>query len=57
MELKSTYVIRTDDNQFRKELDKFLASHCKENGVNAAVFDMNEEGAEKVMEVVYEGLD
>lgn len=30
VELKNTYVIRTDDNQFRKALDKFLASHCEE---------------------------
>lgn len=57
VELKNTYVIRTDDDDFRKELDKFLASHCKENSVNAAVFDMNEKGAEKVMNVVCEGLD
>lgn len=57
VELKNTYVIRTDDNDFRKELDKFLASHCEKKGKNAAVFDMTEKGAEKVMEVVYEDLD
>lgn len=57
VELKNTYVIRTDDNEFRKVLDKFLANHCKEINVNAAVFDMSEEGSKKVMEVVYEFLD
>lgn len=54
MELKNTYVIRTDDIEFRKALDKFLSSHCQYKDVNAAVFELNELGAEKIMEVVYE---
>jgi len=57
VELKNTYVIRTGDNKFRKALELFLADHCKKINVNAVFFEMNEEGAEKVMEVVYEGLD
>lgn len=57
VELKNTYVIRTDDDRLGKELDNFLVSHCKEKEVNAAIFDLNEDGAEKVMDVVYEGLD
>lgn len=54
MELKNTYVIRTDDNDFRKALDKFLSSHCKESDANAVVFELNEKGAKEVMEIVFE---
>lgn len=54
MELKNTYVLRTDDDNFRKAFDKFLADHCKKNNVNAAVFELNGIGADKVMEIVFE---
>lgn len=53
MELKNTYVIRTDDNDFRKKLDEFLSNHCKKHDKNAAVFKLNEKGAEEVMEIVF----
>lgn len=53
MELKNTYVIRTDDDNFRKALDEFLASHCEERDANAAVFEMNQKGAKEVMEIVF----
>lgn len=54
MELKNTYVIRTDDNDFRQALDEFLSSHCEEHDANAAVFELNEKGAKDVMEIVFE---
>ena len=54
MELKNTYVIRTDDSDFRQALDKFLSIHCKEHNANAAVFKLNEKGAKDVMEIVFE---
>ena len=54
MELKNTYVIRTDDNDFRQALDEFLSSHCAERDANAAVFELNEKGAKEVMEIVFE---
>lgn len=54
VELKNTYVIRTDDNDFRKVLDDFLFSHCKEHDANAAVFELNEKGAKEVMGIVFE---
>ena len=54
LKLKNTYVIRTDDNDFRQALDEFLSSHCKERDANAAVFELNEKGAKEVMEIVFE---
>lgn len=35
-------------------LAEFLFSHCKERDTNAAVFELNEKGAEEVMEIVFE---
>ena len=54
LKLKNTYVIRTDDNDFRQALDEFLSSHCAERDANAAVFELNEKGAKEVMEIVFE---
>lgn len=52
--LNNTYVIRTDDEKFKAFLDKALADHCIKNDVNAAFFELNKQGAEKVMNVVWE---
>lgn len=52
IELKNTFVIRTDDKKFEKALISFLTEHCNDNEVNAAYFNLNEEGANKVMEIV-----
>lgn len=52
--LNNTYVIRTDDKKFKDFLDKALADHCNKNDLNAAFFELNERGAKKVMDVVWE---
>ncbi|MER2126313.1 hypothetical protein [Solibacillus sp.] len=53
VELNNTYVIRTDDENFKEALGKFLSQHCtKESNVNAAVYELNAKGAKEVMEIV-----
>ncbi|QPR69600.1 hypothetical protein I6G82_08450 [Lysinibacillus macroides] len=54
VKLGNTFVIRTDDENFKQAIDQFLASHCDENKVNAACYDLNEVGAKKVMDIVFE---
>lgn len=54
VDLKNTFVIRTDDANFKEALGQFLSEHCDVNKVNAACYDLNETGAKKVMGIVFE---
>lgn len=52
--MHKVFVLKTDSDSgsFRKKLDKFLATYCKETDTNAAVFELNNSGKEKVEEVI-----
>lgn len=50
----SVFVIQTSDTNFKDSLSEFLTEYCKDKGVIVNVFEMNEEGADKVMKVVLE---
>lgn len=52
--LDNTFVIRTDDKDFKEALGQFLSNHCDKNNVNAACYGLNETGAKKVMDIVFE---
>lgn len=52
-DLKNTFIIRTDDENFKDALGEFLSEHCDANKVNAAYYGLNETGAKKVMEIVF----
>ncbi|MER2172248.1 MAG: hypothetical protein ABS938_16650 [Psychrobacillus psychrodurans] len=54
IDLKNTFVIRTDDENFKDALGEFLSDHCDANKVNAAYYGLNETGVKKVMEIVFE---
>ncbi|WP_342471616.1 hypothetical protein MHH70_12430 [Metasolibacillus sp. FSL H7-0170] len=54
VKLENTFVIRTDDENFKEEIALFLSNHCTKNKVNAAIYDLNEVGAQKVMQIVFE---
>lgn len=53
--MEQTFVIRTDDKNFREALSMFISEHCDKNRqVNFAIYDLNQEGGKKVMEIVNE---
>lgn len=52
--LENTFVIRTDDKDFKQAINEFLSSHCDKNKVNAACYDLSKTGAKKVMDIVFE---
>lgn len=53
VELNNTFVIRTDDKNFKEALGEFLSNHCtKKSNVNATVYELNAKGAKEVMEIV-----
>jgi hypothetical protein len=52
----NVFVIQTDDKEFKEAMSIFLSKHCKEKDVNAAVYEMNNSGAEEVMNVVREKI-
>lgn len=54
VKLENTFVIRTDDKAFEQALIEFLSNHCDNKKVNAAYFNFNKVGAEKVMAIVQE---
>ena len=54
VDLENTFVIQTDDENFKEAIGQFLSEHCDTNKVNAACYDINKEGAKKVMEIVFE---
>lgn len=54
VDLKNTFVIRTDDENFQDAIARFLSDHCETNKVNVACYDLNEVGAKKVMDIVFE---
>lgn len=54
VKLDNTFVIRTDDEKFEQALIEFLSNHCDSNNANAIYFNLNKEGAEKVMAIVQE---
>ncbi|MER2190640.1 MAG: hypothetical protein ABS951_06730 [Solibacillus sp.] len=54
VDLKNTFVVRTDDENFEQALIQFLSSRCEEEKVNAAYYGLNEVGAKKVMNIVFE---
>jgi len=53
-EMEHTFVIRTDDKDFKEAISTFLSKHCDENKVTAAIYEMAQEGGEKVMQIVNE---
>ncbi|MGE8004248.1 hypothetical protein [Lysinibacillus sp. NPDC093216] len=54
VKLENTFVIRTDDKAFEQALIEFLSNHCDNKKVNAAYFNLNKVGTEKVMAIVQE---
>ncbi len=48
MKLKNTILISTDDDSLEKALNEFIAKHCEENEVNAAVYSLSYEFGEEV---------
>lgn len=54
MELKNTFVLRTDDNEFKQAINGFLSDYCNDKPVNFAVYELNDVGAAKVMDIVLE---
>jgi hypothetical protein len=52
--MKNTFVLQTDDNNFKKAISEFLSKHCKDIDVNVAIYEMNQVGADEVMKIVKE---
>jgi hypothetical protein len=50
--MENTFVIQTDDENFKEAVSIFLSKHCKDNDVNAAIYEMTSVGAKEVMRIV-----
>lgn len=53
-EMEHTFVIRTEDKDFKEAISTFWSKHCDENKVTAALYEMAHDGGEKVMQIVNE---
>lgn len=52
--MENTFVLQTDDKEFKKAISIFLSSHCAQKNVNVAIYELNNSGATKVMDIVKE---
>lgn len=52
--MEHTFVLRTDDTNFKEAIAIFLSTHCDKNKVNVAIYEMKQAAGEKVMQIVKE---
>ena len=52
--MKNVFVIQTNDEDIKEALNEFLALRCGQNKVDAVVYELNEVGAKKVLQIVNE---
>ncbi|MEX3623749.1 hypothetical protein [Viridibacillus arvi] len=52
MELEHTFIIKTDDKDFKEAISIFLSTHCDRNNVNAAIYELEQDASERVMQIV-----
>ncbi|QPA61334.1 hypothetical protein [Lysinibacillus sphaericus] len=52
--MEHTFVIRTNDKDFKEAISTFLSKHCDKNKVTTDIYEMTQDSGEKVMQIVNE---
>lgn len=52
MNAKSTLIVQSTDEHFTEALYSFLSEYCEANGNHAAVFELDDEGTKKALDII-----